>query len=138
VTPTYEHVSRDRSDRGSVSVLMCVIVLIGVTLAAFLIEAGSTIQAATRADIDASEAARAAVAAAGPNPTSNDTQLAVAAAQNYLAAAGGTGTATPAGPGLIDVQVTVNTHTPLLGLPVTETAHHTAQLLIGARQGEGP
>lgn len=128
---------RDRSDRGSVSVMMCFIVLIGVALATFLIEAGSTIQAATRADIYAGEAARAAVAAAGPSGTGS-ASTAAAAARAYLAAAGATGIVTVLGPGEVDVQVTVATHTTLLGLPVTETAHHTAQLLVGAREGEGP
>lgn len=123
------------SDRGSVSVLTCFIVLIGVALTVFLVEAGSTINAQTRADIYASEAARAAVYAAGPNATGG-ARRAATAARTYLDAAGATGTVTVLGPGRVRIDVTVDVHTPLLGLLVTESAHHTAQLLVGATNGE--
>jgi hypothetical protein len=40
-------------------------------------------------------------------------------------------------PGKIRIDVMVDVQTPLLGLDVTESAHHTAQLLVGANSGEG-
>lgn len=128
---------RRLDDRGSVAVLMCFIVLIAVALTVFLVEAGSTIKAATRADIYASEAARAAVDAAGPGGAGGALRAATAA-RAYLAAAGATGTVTVLGPREVAVDVNVAATTPLLGLPVTESAHHTAQLLVGTAEGQGP
>ncbi len=52
-------------DRGSVAVLFCFIVLIAGTLVTALVDAGTAIQAANRADTYSAEAARAASIAVG-------------------------------------------------------------------------
>ena len=128
----------DRGDRGSVAVLFCFIVLIGVTLVTFLVDAGAQIQAANRADTYAGEAARAASIAVGPVPTgdSADTYAAAAAARSYLTQAGATGVVTIIGPGVVRVSVTVTGTTPMLGLSVSQTREHTAQLQVGVTNGE--
>ncbi len=126
-------------DRGSVAVLMCFIVLIGGTLVTFLVDAGSEIQAANRADTYSSEAARAASIAIGPVPADNNGAVleAAAAARTYLAQAGASGTVTVTGPATVQVRVTVTEDTPILGVSVAQTRTHTAQLQIGVTTGEG-
>lgn len=128
-----------RDDRGSVAVLFCFIVLITGALVTALVDAGTAIQAANRADTYSAEAARAASIAIGPVPTggSTDAQLAATAARSYLDRAGATGTVTVTGPGIVEVSVTVTDSTPLLGIPVSQTRVHTAQLLVGVTSGEG-
>lgn len=125
-------------DRGSVAVLFCFIVLIAATLVTFLVDAGAQIQAANRADTYAGEAARAASIAVGPVPTggSADTYAAAAAARSYLTQAGATGVVTIVGPGVVQVSVTVTGTTPMLGLSVSQTREHTAQLQAGVTYGE--
>lgn len=126
------------AEKGSVSVLFCSIVLVAGILVTAVVDAGSNIQAANRADTASAEAARAAAIAVGPVPTggSGDVLLATAAAQAYLADTGASGVVTVVGPGLIDVTVTVVDSTPLLGIPVSQTRSHTAQLLVGVESGE--
>jgi Flp pilus assembly protein TadG len=126
-------------DRGSVAVLMCFIVLIGGTLVTFLVDAGTEIQAANRADTYSSEAARAASIAIGPVPADNSdaTLQAAAAARAYLAQTGASGTVTVTGPATVQVRVTVTENTPILGVSVSQTRTHTAQLQIGVTTGEG-
>lgn len=126
-------------ERGSVAVLFCFIVLISGVLVTALVDAGAAIQAATRADTYAAEAARAASIAVGPTPTggSAEAELAATAARSYLSQAGATGTVTVLGPGVVEVSVTVTDSTPLLGVPVSQTRVHTAQLQVGVTQGEG-
>lgn len=128
-----------RDDRGSVAVLFCFIVLIVGVLVTALVDAGTVIRAANRADTYSAEAARAASIAIGPVPTggSTDAQLAVTAARSYLDQAGATGTVTVTGPGIVEVSVTVTDSTPLLGMTVSQTRVHTAQLLVGVTSGEG-
>ena len=46
-------------------------------------------------------------------------------------------TVTVTGPGIVEVSVTVTDSTPLLGIPVSQTRMHTAQLLVGVTSGEG-
>ena len=125
-------------DRGSVAVLFCFIVLIAATLVTFLVDAGAQIQAANRADTYAGEAARAASIAVGPVPTggSADTYAAAAAARSYVTQAGATGVVTIVGPGVVQVSVTVTGTTPMLGLSVSQTREHTAQLQVGVTHGE--
>lgn len=125
-------------DSGSVAVLMCYLVLIGATLAGFLVDAGARLQAATRADTIASEAARAASIAIGPIPTtsSDATLRAAAAARTYLAQVGATGTVTVTGPAAVQVAVTVTASTPVLGITIHATGQHTAQLQVGVTSGE--
>lgn len=128
----------DDLERGSASVLFTFIVLVAVTLATFLVDAGTKLQAATRADTDAAEAARAAVQALGPVPEESPqtTAAAVTAARAYLARTGAEGTVAVTGPASITVTVTVTGSTPLLGLPVSETRTRAATLLIGTSTGE--
>ena len=127
-----------RDDRGSVAVLFCFIVVIAATLVTFLVDAGAQIQAANRADTYAGEAARAASIAVGPVPTggSADTYAAAAAARSYLTQAGATGVVTIVGPGVVQVSVTTTGTTPMLGLSVSQTREHTAQLQVGVTRGE--
>lgn len=126
-------------ERGSVAVLFCFIVLIAGVLVTGLVDAGTAIQAANRADTYSAEAARAASIAVGPVPTggSADAALAVTAARDYLEQAGAVGAVNVLGPGVVEVSVTVTASTPLLGIPVSQTRTHTAQLLVGVTQGEG-
>ena len=128
----------DGGDRGSVAVLFCFIVLIAATLVTFLVDAGAQIQAGNRADIYAGEAARAASIAVGPVPSggSADTYAAAAAARCYLTRAGATGDVTILGPGVVQVSVTITGTTPMLGLSVSQTREHTAQLQVGVTHGE--
>ena len=126
-------------ERGSVAVLFCFIVLIAGVLVTALVDAGTAIQAANRADTYSAEAARAASIAVGPVPTggSADAERAVTAARSYLDQAGATGTVDVLGPGVVQVSVTVTASTPLLGIPVSQTRTHTAQLQVGVTHGEG-
>ena len=128
-----------RDDRGAVAVLMCYIVLLASTLTGFLVDAGTNIRAANKADTYSSEAARAATIAIGPVPAGNDaaTLQAAAAARAYLAQAGATGTVTVTGPATVQVSVTVIEDTPILGITVSQTRAHTAQLQVGVSTGEG-
>ena len=126
-------------DRGSVAVLFCFIVLIAGVLVTGLVDAGTAIQAANRADTYSAEAARAASIAVGPVPTggSADVQRATAAARSYLQQSGAGGTVTVLGPGVVEVTVTVTASTPLLGLSISQTRAHTATLQVGVTRGEG-
>ena len=139
MTPRPQASAGLRDDRGSVAVLFCFIVLITGALVTALVDAGTAIQAANRADTYSAEAARAASIAIGPVPTGGgtDAQLAATAARSYLDQAGATGTVTVSGPGIVEVSVTVTDSTPLLGIPVSQTRVHTAQLLVGLTSGEG-
>ncbi|NEK87846.1 hypothetical protein GCU60_19070 [Blastococcus saxobsidens] len=139
MTPRPQASAGLRDDRGSVAVLFCFIVLIVGVLVTALVDAGTAIQAANRADTYSAEAARAASIAIGPVPTGGgtDAQLAATAARSYLDQAGATGTVTVTGPGIVEVSVTVTDSTPLLGIPVSQTRVHTAQLLVGVTSGEG-
>lgn len=125
-------------ERGSVAVLFCFIVLIAGVLVTALVDAGTAIQTANRADTYAAEAARAASIAVGPVPTggSTDAQAAATAARAYLLQSNATGTVTVLGPGVVQVSVTVTAATPLLDLTVTQTRVHTAQLQVGVTGGE--
>ena len=121
------------------AVLFCFIVLIAGVLVTALVDAGTAIQAANRADTYSAEAARAASIAVGPVRTggSADAELAVTAARSYLDRTGATGTVDVLGPGVVQVSVTVTASTPVLGIPVSQTRTHTAQLQVGVTHGEG-
>ena len=129
----------DRDDRGSVAVLMCYIVLLASTFSGLLVDAGTNIRAANKADTYSSEAARAATIAIGPVPADNDTATlqAAAAARAYLAQTGATGAVTVTGPAAVQVSVTVAEDTPILGISVSQTRTHTEQLQVGVSTGEG-
>jgi Flp pilus assembly protein TadG len=139
IRPVRTHARIRDDDRGSVAVLFCFIVLIAGVLVTALVDAGTAIQAANRADTYSAEAARAASIAVGPVPTggSADAEQALTAARSYLDQAGATGTVDVLGPGVVQVSVTVTASTPLLGIPVSQTRTHTAQLLVGVTHGEG-
>ena len=139
IRPVQTHARIRDDDRGSVAVLFCFIVGIAGVLVAALVDAGTAIQAANRADTYSAEAARAASIAVGPVPTggSADAESAVTAARGYLEQAGAVGTVNVLGPGMVEVSVTVTASTPLLGIPVSQTRTHTAHLLVGVTQGEG-
>ena len=127
-------------DRGSVAVLMCYIVLLGTTLTTFLVDAGTNIQAANKADTYSAEAARAASIAVGPVPSSDGTSTlrAAAAARAYLSRVGiSDPKVTVVGPASIQVSVTVTESTPILGFTVSQTRTHTAQLQVGVSSGQG-
>lgn len=130
----------ERDDRGSVAVLMCYIVLLGTALTTFLVDAGTNIQAANKADTYSSEAARAASIAVGPVPTSDGTSTlrAAAAARAYLSQIGiSDPQVTVVGPATVRVSVTVTESTPILGISVSQTRTHTAQLQVGVTNGQG-
>jgi hypothetical protein len=118
---------------------MCYTVLLVSTLTGFLVDAGTNILAANKADTYSSEAARAATVAIGPVPAGNDTATlrAAEAARAYLAQAGAFGTVTVTGPATVQVRVTVAEDTPILGISVSQTRTHTAQLQVGVSTGEG-
>jgi Flp pilus assembly protein TadG len=130
-----------RDDRGSVAVLMCYIVLLGGTLTGFVVDAGTNIDAANKADTYSSEAARAATIAIGPVPASGGTSTlqAAAAARAYLAQAGVpcANCVNAVGPATVTVTVTVTETTPILGVSISQTRTHTAQLQVGVTTGEG-
>jgi Flp pilus assembly protein TadG len=126
-------------EHGSVAVLFCFIVLIAGILVTALVDTGTAIQAANRADTYSAEAARAASIAVGPVPTGGaaDVELATTAARSYLEQAGAAGAVNVLGPGLVQVSVTVTASTPLLGISVSQTRTHTAQLQVGVTSGQG-
>lgn len=119
---------------------MCYIVLLGTALTTFLVDAGTNIQAANKADTYSSEAARAASIAVGPVPTSDGTSTlrAAAAARAYLSQVGiSNPQVSVVGPATIRVSVTVTESTPILGISVSQTRTHTAQLQVGVTNGQG-
>ena len=127
-----------KTDRGSVGVLVCFIVLITAALTTVLVDAAGQIDAANRADTYSSEAARAASIAIGPAPVADGTAAprAAAAARTYLSQAGvGNYHVSVVGPAAVQISVTVTGSTPLLGLPVSQTRTHTAQLQVGVTRG---
>lgn len=131
---------RHRDDRGAVAVLMCYIVMLCALLTGFVVDVGTNVDAANKADTYSSEAARAATIAIGPVPSDDGTATlqAAAAARAYLAQAGAAGSrVTVVGPATVEVRVTVTETTPILGVPVSQTRTHVAQLQVGVTSGEG-
>jgi hypothetical protein len=127
-------------DRGSISLwvaLMAGAILITLVL---IVDGGAKIRAGNRADIAASEAARAAVLAAGPRPggTSAQARLAVAAATAYLAKDGVQGSAVITGPSRVQVTAKATDVGPISGHTFTVTRTATAALLVGVETGEQP
>ena len=132
--------TRVADDRGSVSVLMCFIVLLGATVTGSVVDVGTTIDAANKADGLSSEAARAATIAIGPVPAADGTSTlqAAPAARTYLVQAGASGySVIVTGPATVAVTVTVTETTPILGVAVSQTRTHTAQLQVGVTSGQG-
>jgi hypothetical protein len=118
-------------------VVMAVAILFTLVL---IVDGGAKIRAGNRADIAASEAARAAVLAAGPRPSGTGAQarLAVAAADAYLAKDGVQGSAVILGPGRVQVTVRATERGPISGQRFTVTRTATAVLLVGVETGEQP
>lgn len=124
-------------DRGSIATLMCFIVLICTTLTGFVVEVGTRLTVANRADTVAAEAARAASIALGVSTTPDGVLRAEAAARTYLDTAGAIGTVTVSDGSTVQVSVTVTESTPLLGIDVSATRTHSAQLQVGRTTPEG-
>jgi len=129
-----------QQDEGSAAVLMCFMVLIVGLLFTLILDVSARIQAATRADTDSAEAARAATIAIGTLPSGGpaDATAAVAAAQAYLSSAGVNGTVVVTGPAQVRVSVTLTATGPISGVSFTVTRTHTAQLQVGVERGELP
>jgi len=117
--------------------VMAVVVLATLVL---IVDGGAKIQAGDRADIAATEAARAAVLAVGPRPGTSDAAaaLAVGAASAYLAKAGVQGSVVVLGPDRVQVSVRAGVQGPITGQRFTVTRTAVAQLLVGVDTGERP
>ena len=128
------------SDRGSVSLWVAVMAAAILVTLVLIVDGGAKIRAGNRADIAATEAARAAVLAAGPRPagTSAQARLAVAAATAYLAKDGVAGTAVILGPGRVQVDVRATERGPISGHTFTVTRSAVAALMVGVETGEKP
>ena len=128
------------ADRGSVSLWMAVMAAVVLVTLVLIVDGGAKIRAGNRADIAASEAARAAVIAAGPRPGGSGAQarLAVGAAKSYLAKAGVQGSAVILGPGRVRVVVQATDRGPISGRTFTVTRTAVAELLLGVDTGEKP
>ena len=128
------------ADRGSVSLWMAVMAAALLVTLVLIVDGGAKIRAGNRADIAASEAARAAVIAAGPRPGSSgaEARLAVGAATSYLAKAGVRGSAVILGPGRVRVVAQASDRGPISGRTFTVTRTAVAALLLGVETGEKP
>ena len=128
------------AERGSVALWVAVMAAAVLLTLVLIVDGGAKIRAGNRADIAASEAARAAVLAAGPRPagTSAEARLAVAAAKAYLAKDGVRGSAVILGPGRIQVNVQATDRGPISGHTFTVTRSAVAALLVGVENGEHP
>src|SRR5450631_2524923 len=126
--------------RGSVSLWVAVMAAAVMVTLVLIVDGGAKIRAGDRADIAATEAARAAVLAVGPRPSGSGMQarLAVAAANAYLAKDGVQGSAVILGPGRVQVAVQATERGPISGYPFTVTRNATAALLVGVETGEQP
>ncbi len=129
-----------RDQAGSVAVLTLVIVSVAVLFLTGIVDAGAGLRAASKADVYAAEAARAASIAMGPgsNGGPGAAGRAAAAARTYLQQAGATGTVTITGPSSVSVTVTVTQSSPILGIAISKTRTHEAQLLAGVTSGGNP
>jgi hypothetical protein len=128
------------ADRGSVSLWVAVMAVAVLAALVLVVDGGAKIRAASRADIAAAEAARAAVIAAGPRVAVGATgdRLAVAAAKAYLAKAGVKGSVVILGPGTVQVRVQATDTGPISGHTFTMTRTAVAELLIGVENGVRP
>ena len=128
------------ADRGSVSLWVAVMAAAVMVTLVLIVDGGAKIRAGNRADIAATEAARAAVLAVGPRGSGSGMQarLAVAAARAYLAKDGVQGSAVILGPGRVQVAVQATERGPISGHPFTVTRTAIAALLVGVETGEQP
>jgi len=128
------------SDRGSVSLWVAVMAASVLVTLVLIVDGGAKIRAGNRADIAATEAARAAVLAVGPRPAggSGQARLAVAAATAYLVKDGVQGSALILGPGRVQVAVRATERGPISGHTFTVTRTAVAVLLVGVEKGEQP
>src|ERR1035437_711814 len=131
---------RPAPERGSVWLWVAVMRAAVLVTLVLIVDGGAKIRAGNRADIAASEAARAAVLAAGPRPagTTAEARLAVAAAKAYLAKDGVQGSAVILGPGRVQVDVRATDRGPISGHTFTVTRTAVAALLVGVETGERP
>lgn len=130
-------IRRDSAEGGYVAILVLTMVMACGLLVGFLVDGSAELQAMSRADTYASEAARSASIAVGPDASGGDvdTAAAVTAARSYLTDAGVTGTVTVTGPATVEVTVTVTGSTPIAGIAIRQTRSHTAELLAGITTG---
>jgi stage V sporulation protein SpoVS len=128
------------AERGSVALWVAVMAAAVLLTLVLIVDGGAKIRAGNRADIAATEAARAAVLAVGPRGSGSGMQarLAVAAAKAYLAKDGVQGSAVILGPGRVQVAVQATERGPISGHPFTVTRTAVAALLVGVETGEQP
>jgi stage V sporulation protein SpoVS len=128
------------ADRGSVALWVAVMAAAVLVTLVLIVDGGAKIRAGNRADIAATEAARAAVLAVGPRPSGSGMQarLAVAAAKAYLAKDGVQGSVVILGPGRVQVLVQATERGPISGHSFTVTRTAVAALLVGVETGEQP
>ena len=133
---------RADADRGSLTLMLAVMLVALLALAGVVIDGGAKLTAAENAAAVAQEAARAGAglvneATAHENGSFVvDEDQAIAAADDYLSSAGYAGHAA-AGPGPDEIQVTVTVNEPtkvlsIIGIDtITATGRATAQLVSG-------
>ena len=129
---------REELERGAVTVWVAMITLAVLASVLLVVDGGERMQAATRADTYAAEAARAASIAVTPRSAGAgaDARTATQAAQTYLAKAGVSGTVKIVGPAVIAVTVDVTGRGPISGVSFTMTRTATAILQVGVERGQ--
>jgi hypothetical protein len=117
---------------------MCYIVLLVSTLNGFPVDAGTNIGPRTRPTRTPRKPPGPPRSRSGRSRQQRYRHIAGRRRTRvYLAQAGATGTVTVTGPATVQVSVTVAEDTPILGLSVSQTRRHTAQLQVGVSTGEG-
>ncbi len=137
VVARFRAVHGGRRDRGSVSLWVAATFIAVLAVVGLVADGGAKIRAGERADVAASEAARAASYAAGGDDRAR-TAAAVTAARTILSRSGVTGSVTIVGPGRIDVTAHASAAGPISGHTYTVSRTATAQLLLGVRTGGTP
>ena len=134
------HRGRADTERGSVLIWFVGTAPVLLLMVALLVDGGAKIQAGEQAATDATQAARAAALAAGPQSvgTATDTGAATTAAQAFLTRAGAEGSVRVTGPATVTVTVTVHRTGPISGATFTITRTATAHLLVGVGTGHTP
>ncbi|MEV4616930.1 pilus assembly protein TadG-related protein [Kitasatospora sp. NPDC049258] len=135
-------------DQGSITLWWVTVLAGALLMIGLVVDLGGKLRAVEAADALAAEAARAGAQAVDPTKAIPGTAIALdparaaAAADDYLARAHATGTATPSADGL-SITVTVTTDHPTLFLQVigvtslSAEGHASAELLHGVTAPEG-
>ncbi|MDH6115641.1 Flp pilus assembly protein TadG [Kitasatospora sp. MAP12-15] len=140
--------NRAGRDRGSITLWWVIVMAGAFMMIGLVVDGGGKLRAVENADALAAEAARAGSQAVDPTKAIPgqaiviDPAKAVAAADDYLARAGATGTATPSADGTtLEVQVTARHKTLFLQVigvsSLSAEGHATAELLHGVTAPEG-